>query len=45
MGIITGNGQVPGAVFDLPENMAKGLLSLTIGTGEIVEAPKKVHFF
>lgn len=34
--------EVPGAVFDLPENMAKELLSLTIGTGEIVEAPKKL---
>ncbi|MCO5560029.1 hypothetical protein L7F22_013635 [Adiantum nelumboides] len=34
--------QVPGAVFDLPESLAKSLLSMTIGTGEVVEAPKKL---
>ncbi|KAI5083937.1 hypothetical protein GOP47_0000106 [Adiantum capillus-veneris] len=36
------DSQVPGAVFDLPENMARSLLSMTIGTGEVLEAPKKL---
>eukprot|EP00250_Pteridium_aquilinum_P004271 c14494_g1_i1 orf=359-2722(+) len=34
--------EIQGAVFDLPEKMAKDLLSMSIGTGEIVEAPKKL---
>lgn len=34
--------EVQGAVFDLPEKMAKDLLSMSIGTGEIIEAPKKL---
>lgn len=33
---------VPGAVFDLPEKMAKDLLSVTIATGEVIEAPTKL---
>lgn len=39
---VLSESEVQGAVFDLPENMAKELLSLVIVTGEIIEAPKKL---
>lgn len=32
-----------GAVVDLPAKWAKELLSLNIGTGEVIEALTKVH--
>lgn len=34
--------EVEGAVFDLPEKMAKELLSMKIESGDIIEAPKKL---
>eukprot|EP00249_Psilotum_nudum_P023971 c29043_g1_i1 orf=587-3001(-) len=35
-------GKVEGAVFDLPEDIAKKLLSMDIGSGDCIDAPKQL---
>ncbi len=37
-----GDKQVAGAVFDLPEDIAKELLSKPLPPGDVIDAPKKV---